>query len=39
MTANPALNELRFLVGGCDMEVSEASFLADPDAKLRGSVK
>ena len=38
MTVNPALDELRFLVGGWDMELSEASFLPDPDAKLRGSV-
>jgi hypothetical protein len=38
MTTNPALDELRFLPGGWDMELSEASFLPDPDAKLRGSV-
>jgi hypothetical protein len=38
MTTNPALDELRFLVGGWDMELSEASFLPDPDAKLRGSI-
>jgi hypothetical protein len=38
MTTNPALDELRFLAGGWDMELSEASFLPDPEAKLRGSV-
>ncbi len=38
MTTNPALDELRFLVGGWEMEVSEASFLPDPDARLRGPV-
>jgi hypothetical protein len=36
MTINPALDELRFLAGGWDMEVSQASFLPDPDARLRG---
>jgi len=38
MTTNPALDELRFLVGGWDMELSEASFLPDPDATVRGPV-
>ncbi len=38
MTTNPALDELRFLVGAWDMELSEASFLPDPETKLRGSV-
>jgi hypothetical protein len=36
MTTNPALHELQFLAGDWDMEVYDASFLADPDAKLRG---
>ena len=30
MTTNPALDELQVLVGGWDMELSEASFLPDP---------
>ncbi|HEY6295834.1 MAG TPA: hypothetical protein VIX15_09225 [Streptosporangiaceae bacterium] len=38
MTTNPALNELQFLAGGWDLELSEASFLPDPDAKLHGRV-
>jgi hypothetical protein len=38
MTANPALAELQFLAGTWDMELSEASFLPDPDAKALGSV-
>jgi hypothetical protein len=38
MTTNPALDELRFLVGAWDMELSEASFLPDRETKLRGSV-
>ena len=38
MTTNPALRELEFLAGDWDMEVSEASFLPDPDAKLHGPV-
>ena len=38
MTTNPGLDQLRFLVGGWDMELSEASFLPDPGATLRGSV-
>jgi hypothetical protein len=38
MTTNPALRELEFLAGGWDMELSEASFLPDPDAKLHGPV-
>ena len=37
MTTNPALDALRFLAGTWDMELSEASFLADPDARLPGS--
>ncbi|HTZ92965.1 MAG TPA: hypothetical protein VMB74_11265 [Streptosporangiaceae bacterium] len=38
MTANPALAPLQFLPGRWDMELSDASFLPDPDAKLTGSV-
>ena len=38
MTANPALAELHFLAGAWDMELSDASFLSDPDAKVPGSV-
>jgi hypothetical protein len=38
MTTNPALDELRFLAGRWDMEVSEASFLPNPEARLRGPV-
>lgn len=38
MTTNPALAQLGFLAGAWDMELSEAAFLADPDAKVRGSV-
>jgi hypothetical protein len=38
MTTNPALADLRFLAGAWDMELSEASFLPDPDAKVHGSV-
>jgi hypothetical protein len=38
MTTNPALAELQFLAGAWDMELSEASFLSDPDAKVAGSV-
>jgi len=38
MTINPALDALRFLVGEWDMELSDASFLPDPDAKVNGSV-
>ena len=38
MSTNPALDELRLLAGDWDMELSEASFLPDPDVKLRGSV-
>ncbi len=38
MTTNPALADLRFLVGAWDMELSEASFLPDPGAKVHGSV-
>lgn len=38
MTPNPALADLQFLAGAWDMELSEASFLPDPDAKVNGSV-
>jgi hypothetical protein len=38
MTTNPALADLQFLAGAWDMELSEASFLPDPDAKMHGSV-
>jgi hypothetical protein len=38
MTSNPALAALQFLAGSWDMELSEASFLPDPDAKVGGSV-
>lgn len=38
MTANPALATLQFLTGAWDMELSEASFLPDPNAKVGGSV-
>jgi hypothetical protein len=38
MTTNPALAALQFLTGAWDMELSEASFLPDPDARLSGSV-
>jgi hypothetical protein len=38
MTTNPALAPLQFLAGAWDMEVSEASFLPDPDASVHGSV-
>jgi hypothetical protein len=38
MSANPALAELRFLVGAWDMELSRASFLADPEAVVNGTV-
>jgi hypothetical protein len=38
MTTNPALAALRFLTGAWDMELSEASFLPDPDARVHGSV-
>ncbi|HTX82349.1 MAG TPA: hypothetical protein VME44_09240 [Streptosporangiaceae bacterium] len=38
MTANPALAQLEFLVGAWDMELSDAAFLAEPDAKALGSV-
>jgi hypothetical protein len=38
MTTNPALAQLQFLVGAWDMELSEASFLPDPDAKVHGLV-
>jgi len=38
MTSNLALADLQFLPGAWDMELSEASFLPDPDAKVHGSV-
>lgn len=38
MTANPALADLQFLAGPWDMELSDASFLPDHDAKVHGSV-
>lgn len=38
ITTNPALADVQFLVGAWDMELSEASFLPDPDAKVHGSV-
>jgi hypothetical protein len=38
MTANPALADLQFLTGAWDVELSEASFLADPTARLPGSI-
>src|SRR5258707_1576969 len=38
MTTNPALAQLQFLNGAWDMELSDASFLPDPDTKVRGSV-
>jgi hypothetical protein len=38
MTSNPALADLQFLAGAWDMELSEASFLPDPDATVHGSV-
>jgi hypothetical protein len=37
-TTNPALAHLRFLVGPWDMELSDASFLPDPDAKVHAPV-
>lgn len=38
MTTNPALAELQVLAGAWDMELSEASFLSDPGARVHGSV-
>jgi hypothetical protein len=38
MTTNPALATLQFLAGAWDMELSEASFLPDPDASVHGPV-
>ena len=38
VTTNPALADLQFLDGAWDMELSEATFLPDPDATVRGSV-
>jgi hypothetical protein len=38
MTTNPARADLRFLAGAWDMELSEGSFLPDPDATVHGSV-
>jgi hypothetical protein len=38
MTTNPALADLQFLAGIWDMELSEASFLPDPEATVHGAV-
>jgi hypothetical protein len=38
VTANPALAQLQFLIGAWDMELSDASFLPDPGARVGGSV-
>jgi hypothetical protein len=38
MTTNPALADVQFLAGVWDMELSEASFLSGPDARVHGSV-
>jgi hypothetical protein len=38
VTANPALAQLQFLVGSWDMELSDASFLPEPDATIAGLV-
>ncbi|HEY7143702.1 MAG TPA: hypothetical protein VH637_05590 [Streptosporangiaceae bacterium] len=38
MAANPALARLQFLAGTWDTELSDASFLPDPAAKVPGSV-
>jgi hypothetical protein len=38
VTTNPALADVQFLAGAWDMELSEASFLPDRDAKVYGSV-
>lgn len=38
MSTNPALADLRFLAGTWEMELSEASFLPDPEATVHGSV-
>jgi hypothetical protein len=38
MTINPVLAGLLFLAGAWDMELSGASFLPDPDAKVRTPV-
>jgi hypothetical protein len=38
MTTNPALADVQFLAGTWEMELSDASFLPDPDAKVNGSV-
>lgn len=38
MITNPALAELQFLAGTWDMELSDAPFLPDPDAKAHGLV-
>ncbi len=35
---NPALNELEFLEGDWDMELSNAAFLPDPTQKVNGDV-
>lgn len=38
MATNPALAELEFLVGAWDMELSDASFLPEPDAKVHAPI-
>ena len=38
MTTNPALAKLEFLAGAWEMELSAASFLPDPDAKVHAPV-
>lgn len=38
MTTNPALADLQFLAGAWDMELSNASFLPDPAAKMHAPV-
>ena len=38
MTINPALADLAFLAGTWDMDLSQASFLSDPDATLHSPV-
>lgn len=36
-STNPALKDLKVLVGNWDMELSNASFLSDPKATIRGT--
>jgi hypothetical protein len=38
MSSNPALAQLQFLVGAWDMELSDASFLPDPNTNVSGSM-